>query len=468
MTEPDNPLPWLARRIAETRYEDLPPSALAKAKTFLIDTFGVGVAGSAGFRLDGVLKVAAGWGRGDEATVWVGGQRLPAGAAAFVNAYQIHSLEFDCVNEEAVLHPFATILSATLAYCERRAAAGQPVSGRDFLMAVILGVDMSIFLGKAATGPISFFRPATAGGFGAAAAVARLEGLDPDRLIRALGNQYGQASGTLQPHVEGSPLLGMQVGFNARAAIASCDFAREGLLGPADVLTGQYGYFRLMEEPGLDIAFARSELEACFQIERMTHKPYPSGRLTHGVVDGLGRLMTAHGFAPDDVAAIHCEVPRLVKRLVGRPDIPDPAPNYAKLCLPFVAGTYLNHGAVDVEHFIGPEMLRDPRTHAFAAKVSLEETDNPSNSAMAPLTVAVRLNTGAEHRVEIAAVYGHADNPLTRDENLDKFWRCWHRVPGLSDAQGQALIDVVEAIEDLSDAAAIPRLLVARPGEMEV
>lgn len=465
MQTPDNPLPWLAARIAGTRYEDLPPEAIAKAKTFLIDTFGVGVAGSAGFRLDSIVKVASSWGAGDEATVWVTGQRLPAGAAAFVNAYQIHSLEFDCVNEEAVLHPFATILSAVLAYCERRSGQGNPVSGRDFLMAVIMGVDMSIFLGKAATGPISFFRPATAGGFGAAAAIARLEGLSPEHLIRALGNQYGQTSGTLQPHVEGSPLLGMQVGFNARAAIASSDFVREGILGPYDVLTGQYGYFRLMEEPGLDIGFAKAELEAHFQVQQMTHKPYPSGRLTHGVVDGLKRLMAAHGFAPDDIQAIHCKVPQLVKRLVGRPDIPDPAPNYAKLCLPFVAGTYLNHRAVDVEHFIGPAMLRDPRTHAFAAMVTLEQTDNPSHSAMAPLSVSVRLKNGATHEVTIAAVYGHADNPLTREENLDKFWRCWRRVPGLGAAQGQALIDVVEAIEDLADAAAIPRLLIARPDE---
>lgn len=455
-----NPLPWLARRIVDTRFADLPPNAVEKAKTFLIDTFGVGVAGSAGFRLDSILKVAQSWGRADEATVWVGGQRLPAGAAAFVNAYQIHSLEFDCVNEEAVLHPFATILSAVMAWCERASAQGRPVNGRDFLTAVTMGVDMSIFLGKAATGPIAFFRPATAGGFGAVAAIGKLEGFDAETLIRAFGNQYGQTSGTLQPHVEGSPLLGMQVGFNARAAIASCDFAREGILGPADVLTGQYGYFRLFEQPGLDLAFATAELERHFQIERMAHKPYPSGRLTHGVVDGLKRLIAAHGFAPDDITAIHAEVPQLVNRLVGRPDIPDPAPNYAKLCLAFVAGTYLNHGAVDVEHFIGEKMLQDPRTHGFASKVTVSQTDNPSHSAMSPLSVTVTLASGVTHRVDIQAVYGHADNPLTEAENLDKFWRCWGRVGGLTEAQGQGLIGTVMGVEGLADVASIPRLLV--------
>ena len=48
---------------------------------------------------------------GDEATVWVTGERVSAQAAAMVNAYQIHCLEYDCVHEGAVVHPMATVLS---------------------------------------------------------------------------------------------------------------------------------------------------------------------------------------------------------------------------------------------------------------------------------------------------------------------------------------------------------------------
>ena len=461
MTEQQNPLPWLIDRVVATTYDDLPPLSIDKLKTFLLDSFGVGVAGCDGYKVDKVIKVASGWGSSNEATVWVSGERLPAGAAAFVNAYQIHSLEFDCVNEDAVLHPMATLLSSVIAYCERRSARGNPVSGKDFMAAVVAGVDVSLFLGKSSTGPIRFFRPAAAGGFGAAAAIGKLAGFDAETIIRTLGNQYAQSSGTLQPHVEGSPLLGMQVGFNARAAIAACDFAAEGILGPSDVLTGKYGYYRLFENDEFDVEHGRRELEKGFQIEYMSHKPYPSGRLTHGIVDGLGRLIQAHGFAPDDIDTITSVVPPLVKRLVGRPDIPQPAPNYAKLCLAFVAGSYLNHGVVDVEQFIGDEMLNDPRTHAFAAKVSLIENDNPSNSAMVPQTVAVTLKSGAQHEVLLTSIYGHRDRPLTRDENLDKFRRCWKRSPRLDPAVGETLISVVDAFEDIADIAEIPRYLTA-------
>ena len=466
MKDASNPLPWLAGRVVDQRFEELPANAVEKAKTFLLDTFGVGVAGCYGFRLDRIIKVAKSWGSGEEARVWVSGECLPAPAAAFVNAYQIHSLEFDCVNEDAVLHPFATILSAVMAYSERRSKQGRPVNGRDFLTAISMGVDVSIFLGKSATGPIRFFRPASAGGFGAVAAIGKLEGFDTDTLIRALGNQYGQTSGTLQPHVEGSPLLGMQVGFNSRAAIAACDFAEAGILGPSDVLTGQYGYFRLFENGEFDVEHGIRELQASFQIELMAHKPYPSGRLTHGVIDGLQRLMKSRGFARNDIAAIDVEVPQLVKRLVGRPDIPAPAPNYAKLCLPFVAGTYLEHGTVDVEHFIGDEMLQNPRTHAYASLVTVRQNDNPSHSAMAPLTVAVTLKSGETHSVYVEAVYGHPNNPLSREENLDKFWRCWRRADGMDMAAGEDLIervDRLEAVEDVSDIATLLVRRTARP-----
>ena len=458
----ENPLPWLIDRVIGTPYDALPPQSIEKAKTFLLDTFGVGVAGCNGYRMDSIVKVASGWGSGDEATVWVTGERLPAPAAAFVNAYQIHSLEFDCVCEEAVLHPFATILSSLMAYCERRSAQGDPVSGTDFLAALIMGIDVSVFLGKSATGPITFFRPATAGGMGAAAAIARLAGFDRDTAIRTLGNQYGQSSGTLQPHVEGSPLLGMQVGFNSRAAIAACDFAAEGILGPADVLTGQYGFLRLYEVDGVDIAHGRRELEEAFQIERISHKPFPSGRLTHGVIDGLARLQGEHGFTADDVESITCVAPRLVNRLVGRPNIPSPEPNYAKLCLPFVAATYLVHGQVDVEEFLG-ERLTDPRTHDLANRVTVEQNDTPSNSALAPQTVSVTLKSGETHEVYIEAVYGHYDNPLTRDEHLDKFRRCWNRAAGLADTVGEELISIVDAFDTLDDAASVVPMLVA-PG----
>ena len=282
----------VADHVAGVRYEDLPPEAVAKVKTFLLDTIGVGIAGSSGAKVAELATLAATWGAAPEASVWLTGQRMSAGSAAMVNAYQIHCLEYDCVHEGAVLHPMATILSAVMAWAEREAARGRRIAGRDLIAAMAVGVDVSTMLGIVTEAPIRFFRPATAGGFGAAAAIARLAGMDARGVLDTLGAQYSQASGTLQPHVEGSPMLGMQVGFNARAAIMSADLAAAGFRGPHDIFTGQYGYLVLFEQDNHDLPPFLDTLGRDWQILHMSHKPYPSGRLTHGVVDGLGRLMT--------------------------------------------------------------------------------------------------------------------------------------------------------------------------------
>ena len=164
-------------------------------------------------------------------------------SASLQNAFQIHCQEFDCVSEAAVLHPMATLLPAALAYAEREGG----VSGADLLTAVAVGVDVSAWLGIASTQALRFFRPATAGGFGAAAAVARLARLDTDGVVRSFGIQYAQTSGTMQPHVEATPVLPMQVGFNSRAGLQSVDLAATGLAAPRGSIDGKFGYLPLME-----------------------------------------------------------------------------------------------------------------------------------------------------------------------------------------------------------------------------
>lgn len=458
----ENSADRVARHVVSTRYEDLPRAAVEKVKTFLLDTIGVGIAGTSGAQIEELKAVARSWGDKPEATVWLTGETMSAQSAAIVNAYQIHCLEYDCVHEGAVLHPMATILSAVFAWLEREAAEGRHYGGRDLITALALGVDVSTMLGVVTDSPLRFFRPATAGGFGAAAAIAKLSGFDETQVKNALGAQYSQAAGTLQAHVEGTPMLGLQVGLNARAAIVSVDLTKAGFRAPHDVFTGQYGYLVLFEQDNYDIDPFLDRLGQDWQILEMAHKPFPSGRLTHGAIDGLGRLMQQHGFAADDVASVTCRVPPLVTRLVGRPDVPQPAANYAKLCLAFVAGVYLARGNVDVPDFRGHEALDDPRVHDFAARVVVEQDDNPDLNALAPQTISVTLRNGASHAVTLEQVYGHPTVPLTTEENVGKFMRCMnYGSRPLAADRAKALIDTIADLESLGDVARIPALTLA-------
>lgn len=452
-----NAVDRIAAHVARAGLADLPPATVGKVRTFLLDTLGVGIAGTSGAQVADLIALARGWGAQEEATVWLTGERMSAQSAAIVNAYQIHCLEFDCVHEGAVLHPMATILSAVLAWAERESARGRPVLGADLIPALAVGVDVSTMLGLVTEAPIRFFRPALAGGFGAVAAIARLSGFDERQVKDALGAQYAQASGTLQPHVEGSPMLGMQVGFNAAAAIRSVDLAAAGFRGPHDILQGQYGYFRLFEDGSEDLAAFLPTLGRAWQIDAMSHKPWPSGRLTHGAIDGLGQLMARHGFVAADIARVEAKVPPLNHRLVGRPDIPNPEANYAKLCLAFVAGRFLATGRVDVPDFRG-DALTDPETHRLAGLVQVVRDDaNPDQNALDPQTITVWLKDGAQHCVHLPHVYGHPAVPLSDAANEDKFRRCAGYGRGRP-TDPEAIIAAVARVETLPDIAALPRL----------
>lgn len=446
-----------AEHAARTRYEDLPPLAVAKAKTFLLDTLGVGLAGRAGANLDAVSRLAAAWGAGDEATSWRDGARLSAGSAAIVNAYLIHCLEFDCVHEGAVVHPMATLLSALFAWTERETARGRPVDGKRFLTAMAVGVDVATLIGVATDSPVRFFRPATAGGFGGVAAIANLAGFDAATTRSALGHMYGQTSGTLQPHLEGSPLLGLQIGFNARGAICATVLAAAGMPGPREALSGRYGYFALMEGGSCHPERIEQRLGREWQIARLAHKPFPSGRLTHGVVHGLRDLMAAYRFTAEDVAQVTVTAPPLVVRLVGRPLVPAPAANYAKLCLAFVAGVYLAKGRCDVPDFVG-EALTDPAVHRHAAKVQVVQDDNPDENALSPQRIGVRLVSGAAYEVVLPVVYGHPDAALSDAENEEKFFRCCGHA-GMAQAQAEAVRALVARADTLPDVTEILRAL---------
>ena len=101
--------------------------AIKASKTFILDTIGVGIAGSNGPWVDSLIKIVRmGLELMREFLYMEQGYQKPS--AAIVNAYQIHCLEYDCVNEDAVLHPMATIMGAILSEIDR----GIIYSGKDF------------------------------------------------------------------------------------------------------------------------------------------------------------------------------------------------------------------------------------------------------------------------------------------------------------------------------------------------
>ena len=432
------------------RWKDIAAPAREAAKIFLHDTLAVGVAGRKAAHADAVLATAQAWGEGLQASVlgWPG-LRLPAPSAAFVNAFQIHGQEYDCVHEPAVLHPMATVLAALLAEADR----GAPVDGSAFLTAIVAGVDVAVTLGLAATGPLSFFRPATAGIFGCVAAVASLRRMEREQALDAFGHALAFSSGTMQAHVEGKPALPVQVANAARCALIAVDLARGGMPGVRHPIDGPFGYFALLEVKE-ELAPALARLKSGHRITEISWKPFPTGRAAHVGILAMQRLMAQHGVRGETLDQFELRAPPLIHRLVGRPAEAAMEPGYARLCLPWLAAITLLRGTVSLSDF-KRESLSDPSALALAKRIAVLPDNNPDLAAFVPAVAVARMTEGRELTEHVAAQFGSPEWPLTWDQHMEKVRGCL-AFAGLEHAHAP-LADMIEKIDQMNDAASALR-----------
>lgn len=389
----------------------LPPAVRDAAIHLLGDTLAAGAAGSTAPGAAGVRQAAAGWGAGTEARLIAIDSRVPAASAAFVNAFQIHCLEWDAVHEPAVVHALSTVTGAVGAAIDRRGGC----SPDEALAALAVGVDIASGLGIAASSGLSFFRPATAGCIGAALAVARIDGVE--NAADVLGLAYSQCAGTMQAHVEGSIALPLQIAVAARAAITAVDLTKAGLTGPHDALEGPFGYFTLFDDG--DLSAYSNHLGECWRIAEVSIKPFPSGRASHAVLATLDQLRREGLVDASDVARVEAFVPPLIRRLVGRPLHADVTPAYARLCLPLLSALMLSDGRIDPRRFTR-DTFSDPAIIALADKMVITLDGNDDPNALSPQRLVVTRADGSSVERLIPDTLGHPQAAMSAAQTKTK------------------------------------------------
>jgi 2-methylcitrate dehydratase PrpD len=442
----------LGGHVSGLRIGDLSDKVVTAVRNFTLDTIGVGIAGVASPYAAGVTASAQNWGQGKQANCFASGIALPAPSAAFVNAFGAHALEFDCVHEAAVLHPFTVVVPVLLAQ-----AQAHGMDGPTFVAACAAGVDVAAGLGVAAKSQIRFFRPATCGLFGATAALCRARGLDAATTAHAFGYALAFASGTMQAHVEGTPALAASVGAAARSAFTAVDLAQAGLPGPQGAIDGPFGYLTLCELES-DIAPVLAGLGSLWRASEVSWKPFPTGRAAHGGIDMILSLR-AQGLTADNLEKLTIYAPPLIHHLVGRPISPAPLEvNYARLCLPYVGAVALVTGGVTLSDFT-PERLSDPQIHAVASRIDVVINDVTSQSAFTPQRAVATLTDGRTLETHVDALLGAVARPLSHAQHLAKFRACC--AYGFGEAKPRiedALIEATDNLADLADVGILGRL----------
>jgi len=393
----------------------LPQQTRDYAERLLADTLAVGTAGAASPEALKLHAAFAGEVGGVTARRFDGVRASPQDAA-FCSGFAIHCLEWDAVHEGAVVHALSVVTAALLAQSD--ALGGSDAEA--FLTALAVGVDLASGLGIAATGPMRFFRPATAGVIGGALACARLVNLPPAAFADVLGLAYSLASGTMQAHVEASIALPLQIGNAVRSAMAAVTLVEAGLDGPHDALEGHFGYSELIEP--LDLERYTSDLGRIWRIDEVAVKPFPSGRASHGALGELEALY-GEGLRLADVRRIELFAPPLIERLVARPYRPGMTPAYARLCLSILAPLMLRDGMID------PALFDNGALHAgelvaLARNVSVECDNNPDSNAMVPQRLVVTKGDGTEIERVITASLGSIENPMNARQRGAKYDLC--------------------------------------------
>jgi 2-methylcitrate dehydratase PrpD len=431
--------------VADSRWERVGPPLRHEAKRSLLNFFG----GALGVAQDPAVEAARGilrrFSGAPEATVIGHAERLDLLGASFVNAVASNLLDYDDTHLRTVIHPTAPVAPPVLALAEARG-----LSGAEVLHAFILGAEVECRLGNAVS-PGHYARgwhiTATCGVFGAAAASAKLLGLDAARTAHALGIAASQSAGLVENLPSAAKNVG--VGNAARNGLFAALLAEAGYAAAPTSIEGRLGWARAMgDEPVL--TEVTEGLGDRYEFQKNTYKPYPAGIVFHAVIEACLLLRQQHGLSADDIRHVTVTGQRL---LLERGDRAVANERDARVSIHHSAAAAFLWGAAGIDEF-STEKVMEPRTVAFRQRVSAERDDGmPVGAAR----VTVETARGATHTATVIHPRGSIEAPLSDDEIAAKVRALAHR--GSPGCAADRVIELVWRLDEAADIGALMREL---------
>ena len=442
----------LAAWAAGSAFPAMPPEVVGRARTAIIDTTGVILAGTTQPVTRIVAEVVAEDACRPLASQLGTGFKTSPENAALLNGVSGHALDFDDVSGSVEGHPSVVILPAALATAELVGA-----SGSELVEAYVIGVEVMSKLGLAmgaAHYQAGWHATSTLGTIGAAVAAARLLGLDADHVQMAIAIAVSEASGSRQNF--GTMTKPFHAGHAARCGVHAARLAAKGMTASMEALEGPLGYFALLSRGEGAAAQVGASLGRPWDLEGVgfSVKKYPCCFAIHRAADGLLDILSERAIRPSEVEAISVTVPggglspliydQAVTGLEG------------KFCMRYVLAAALLDGRVALETFTD-DMVQRPEIRRLQQLVQVRE-DRGIQVRHSPfdeghVLVQVRLTDGSQALRRVEQPLGSPANPLDRAQLEAKYRDCARTV--LDQSQVECSLASLEALEALPAVAAL-------------
>jgi 2-methylcitrate dehydratase PrpD len=402
----------LAQFVAHTQWDEIPQDVRRHAKLVLLDTLGVILAGGerpevrqlrdrlSGTAGTGATVFARGWPSHDPRT------------AALLNGIAGRSIELCEGLRLASGQAAMQVLPGTLAVGEHLGS-----TGRELLSAFVLGYEVAGRLAGGFTPRPLAHQNGQVSLLAAAAAGARLHGLDAAGISLAmriattllLTPSYTNA-------VAGATTLNVAGGMSGFAAALAPELALAGFTAQEDAIEEALGH---LVGSAFNPESLMDDLGAHWQITRNYFRLYACCNPIHPALDCLQEALAALCPQPDQVARVDVSTYRFASVMRN----PDP-PNYfaSKYSLPHAAAVMVVRGSAGYAA-LDDAALHDPAVAALRHRVHVSE--DPAMSAVAPrlrpARVTVTLTDGRQSTQACDSHRGDFHQPFAESEIREKF-----------------------------------------------
>jgi 2-methylcitrate dehydratase PrpD len=321
----------------------------------------------------------------------------------------------------------------------------QPISGRDFLHALIMGVEVECRIGNAVY-PAHYDRgwhiTGTAGVFGAAAACGKLLGLSEQQMVWALGLAAAQPVGLRE--MFGSMTKSFHPGRAAQNGLTAAVLAAKNFTSTEVGLEGKSGWVHVVSTDAKWDEIT-GQLGSRFELRLNTYKPFACGIVLHPTIDACLQLRAAHRLSADQIERIELAVHPLVLELTGKR-----APQTGlegKFSVYFAAAVAIVAGAAGPKQF-SDALVGDPAVVALRDRVIATVTPGIREEQV---RAVITLKDGRRFEQAIEHVVGSVERPMS-DADLDrKFLDLADGV--IAPAQARTLLDLCRTVDRLPRAS---------------